>query len=88
MKVGGTNRKQTIEKITTALGGKIEAFYYAFGDHDVYARGEVPDEASLAALAMNINASGVVSVTTTILLSPEEIDQAIKISLNYRPPET
>ncbi len=86
LKVGGTNRKQTVEKMLTALGGKMEAFYYAFGEHDVYAIGEVPDDATLAAFVLTINSSGVVSVSTTILLSPEEIDKAIKISVDYRSP--
>ncbi len=86
LKVGGTNRKQAVEKMITSLGGKMEAFYYAFGDHDVYAIGEVPDDASLAALALTINASGLVSISTTILLSPEEIDKATKVSVDYRSP--
>lgn len=86
LKVGGTNRKQAVEKMITSLGGKMEAFYYAFGDHDVYAIGEVPDDPSLAALALTINASGLVSISTTILLSPEEIDKATKVSVDYRSP--
>ncbi|MDQ6842793.1 MAG: GYD domain-containing protein [Bacteroidota bacterium] len=86
LKVGGTNRKQAVEKMIVSLGGKMEAFYYAFGDHDVYAIGEVPDDASLAALALTINASGLVSISTTILLSPEEIDKATKVSVDYRSP--
>lgn len=36
LKVGGTNRKQAVEKMINDLGGKIEAFYYAFGDTDVF----------------------------------------------------
>jgi uncharacterized protein with GYD domain len=86
LKVGGTNRKQAVEKMLSSLGGKMEAFYYAFGDHDVYAIGEVPDDASLAAFALTINASGLVTVSTTILLSPEEIDKATKVSVDYRSP--
>ena len=86
LKVGGTNRKKAVEKMITSLGGKMEAFYYAFGDHDVYVIGEVPDDASLAAFAMTINASGLVSISTTILLSPEEIDKATKVSVDYRSP--
>ena len=86
LKVGGTNRKQAVEKMLSGLGGKMEAFYYAFGDHDVYAIGEVPDDASLAAFALTINASGLVTISTTILLSPEEIDKATKVSVDYRSP--
>jgi uncharacterized protein with GYD domain len=86
LKVGGTNRKQIVEKMINDIGGKMEAFYYAFGDHDVYSIAELPDMASVAALALTINASGLVSVSTTLLLDTEEIDKATKISVNYRPP--
>ncbi|MEP6597771.1 MAG: GYD domain-containing protein [Ginsengibacter sp.] len=86
LKVGGTNRKQVIEKMLTDMGGKLESFYYAFGDHDVYAIGEMPDDISAAALSMAINASGMVHISVTILLDTETIDKAIKLSANYRAP--
>lgn len=86
LNVGGTNRRKSVEKMVNGLGGRIEAFYYAFGEQDVYSIGEVPDDTSLVALALAINSSGLVSVSTTILLSPEEIDKATKLSVDYRPP--
>jgi uncharacterized protein with GYD domain len=86
LKVGGTNRKQAVEKMITDLGGKLEALYFAFGDHHVYVIAEVPDETTMAAFAMTINASGFVFISASALLSPEEIDQATKISVNYRTP--
>ena len=37
MSEGGTGRKNAIEKMLSAIGGKVEAFYYAFGDiHDTW----------------------------------------------------
>ena len=51
LKVGGTNRKDIINKLFNDLGGKMEAFYYAFGDYDVYAIGEMPDPISIAAIS-------------------------------------
>lgn len=86
LKVGGTNRKQTVEKMMNDMGGKLEAFYYAFGDCDVYAIGELPDTVSAAAMSMAINASGMVTLSATILLSTEDIDKAVKVSANYRAP--
>jgi uncharacterized protein with GYD domain len=86
LKAGGTIRKQAVDKMITDVGGKLEAFYFAFGDHDVYAIAQMPDMASVAALALTINASGMVSLTTTILLDPEEVDKATKMSVTYRPP--
>ena len=86
LKVGGTNRKEAIAKMIKDLGGNLEAFYFAFGDYDVYAIAELPDTKSAAALALTINASGLVNLSTTLLLSPEEIDNATKMSINYRQP--
>jgi len=83
---GGTQRKETVEKMLTEMGGKMEAFYYAFGEHDVYAIFELPDDVSAAAVGLRINSSGLVSISTTVLLSPEDIDKASKKSVSYRAP--
>ena len=47
------------------MGGKLKAFYYAFGEHDAYVLCELPDSASAAAIALTISATGLVSVSTT-----------------------
>jgi uncharacterized protein with GYD domain len=86
LKVGGTNRKQAVEKMIKDLGGKMEAFYYALGDTDVYVIAEVPDTNTVTAIALTVNSIGLVSISTTILVSPEEIDKATKISVGYRAP--
>jgi uncharacterized protein with GYD domain len=86
LKEGGTNRKKAVEKMITALGGKVEAFYFSFGEYDVWAIGELPDEASVAAASFAINASGLVNLSTTILLDPAVVDKAVKKSVNYRGP--
>ncbi|MDN3669765.1 GYD domain-containing protein [Echinicola jeungdonensis] len=86
MKDGGTGRKETVEKMVTGMGGKIEAFYFAFGQHDVYVICDMPDAVTASAIAIAVNASGLVTISTTVLLTPEEVDQAVKKSVNYRPP--
>jgi uncharacterized protein with GYD domain len=86
LKEGGTSRKKTIEKLVTELGGKLEAFYFAFGDYDVYAILEVPDNITAAAVSLTINASGLVNLSGTILLTPADIDKASKKTVHYRPP--
>lgn len=86
IKEGGSSRRANLEKTLGALGGKLEAFYYAFGDADVVGIAELPDNVTTAALALTINASGVVKVKTTVLMTPEEVDQAAKKSVSYRPP--
>lgn len=86
LKAGGTSRKQAVEDMINALGGKLDCFYYSFGEHDVYAISSLPDAATAAAMALTIKASGLVSISTTVLIDPEEIDKAKDISVNYRTP--
>ena len=86
LKTGGTARQQAVEKSLNGLGGKIESFYFAFGDEDVYVIAELPDTISAAALALTINATGLVSLSTTILLDVKDIDEAVKRSVVYRAP--
>jgi uncharacterized protein with GYD domain len=86
LKEGGTSRKSAAEQAIKSLGGKMETFYYAFGDTDVYLIADMPDNATMAAAALRVSASGLVSVKTTVLMTPDEVDQAAKKSANYRPP--
>jgi uncharacterized protein with GYD domain len=83
---GGTARREAIEQLVSGLGGRLEAFYFAFGDADVYVIADLPDEASAAAVSMTVNASGAVRLHTVPLLEPERIDEAAKQSVDYRTP--
>ena len=85
---GGSKRKSEIQKMLEGVGGKLESFYFAFGEHDVYVIMELPDDISAAAVGLGVNSSGLVSVTTTVLLSPEDMDKASKKSIGYRAPGT
>ncbi len=81
---GGTSRRAVVEQLVQSLDGTIEAFYYAFGKTDLFIIVEMPDNASMAAAALLASASGGVTVGTTVLLTPEEIDAAGKKSPVYR----
>ena len=86
IKDGGSKRREVVEQLTKALGGRVEAFYFAFGDDDVYVISDVPDNVTVTAISLAVNASGAVKAKTTVLLTPEEVDQAAKMTVNYRPP--
>jgi uncharacterized protein with GYD domain len=86
LKEGGTSRRDAVKKAYRSMGAKVESFYFGFGETDVYVIADVPDNATMAALALNVSASGLVSVKTTALLAPEEIDKAAKKTPSYRPP--
>jgi uncharacterized protein with GYD domain len=86
LKDGGTGRRKAVEEAVKSLGGKLEAMYFAFGKHDVVTILDVPDNATAAAMALAVNASGGSVTRTTTLLTPEEVDQAIKKTVRYRAP--
>ncbi len=86
LKEGGTSRRAEAEKAIKSLGGTLEVFYYAFGEADAYIIAEAPDNASVAAVALAIRASGALTLKTTVLLTPQEIDEAVKKTPSYRAP--
>ncbi len=86
IKEGGTGRRDAVRKMIESLGGKVEAFYYAFGDDDVYVISDVPNTVDGLALTLAVNASGAVRLTTVPLITAEEIDAAAKKAVSYRAP--
>src|ERR1017187_9215993 len=83
---GGTGRRAAIKQLTESLGGKLEAFYYAFGPDDCYVIADLPDQQTATAIGLAINADARVRLKTVVLLTPEEIDAAAKTSIDYHPP--
>jgi uncharacterized protein with GYD domain len=88
LKEGGSSRRAVVEKMIKSLGGKMEAFYYAFGDKDLFVIADMPDNASMAAVALTVGASGTVTIKTAVLMTAEELDEAAKKSPLYRPAGT
>ena len=86
LKDGGSKRRAAASTLVESLGGKIDCFYFAFGDTDVVAVVDMPDAASAAAASLAVNATGAVTSRLTVLLTPEEIDQATRKSATYTPP--
>jgi uncharacterized protein with GYD domain len=86
LKEGGSARRAAVQKLLDGIGGKLEVFYFALGNQDAFVVVDVPDSASVVAISLAVNASGAVRITTTPLLSPEDLDAASKKSLGYRPP--
>ena len=86
LKEGGTSRRAHIEQMVKGMGGRLEAFYYAFGSDDVVVIAELPDDASAAAVSLAVGAGGAVNgLKTTVLITPETLDQATKKTVGYRP---
>ncbi len=86
IKDGGSKRRAAAEEALKSVGGKVDAFYFAFGKHDAYVIADMPDNVSATAAALTVNASGAVQVRTTVLVTAEEVDQATKKTVKYRAP--
>lgn len=86
LKDGGSKRHAVVVDMFKSVGGTVEAFYFAFGDTDLYIIGEFPDHATAAAMALTVASTGTVTLKTTVLLTTEEIDLAAKKSPTYSVP--
>ena len=69
LKEGGSSRRAHFEQIITGLGGKVEAFYFALGEDDVYSIVDLPDNVSSAAISLALNSGGGFRASTTVLLT-------------------
>jgi uncharacterized protein with GYD domain len=83
---GGTARRDAIVEMVESVGGRVESCYFAFGADDLIVIGEVPDEVAAAALGVHTAASGAAVSRTVALLTPEQLDQATHLHVEYRPP--
>jgi len=86
LKDGGSKRRDVIAKAVEALGGTLEAYYFAFGDADAYVTVDMPDNVSAAAVSLAVNATGAASAKMVVLMTPEEVDAAVKKVVEYTAP--
>jgi uncharacterized protein with GYD domain len=81
-----SGRKAALTKAVESVGGKLEALYWAFGEHDWIMIADLPDNASASAFALAVSGSGLLRVTTTPLLSAEETDKALQKKVTFQAP--
>jgi uncharacterized protein with GYD domain len=86
IKDGGSKRRAVVQKLIEGMGGKMEAFYYAYGADDALIIADLPDATSGLAISLTVNATGAVRLSTTPLITPEEIDAAGKKTIDYKAP--
>lgn len=90
VKEGGSKRREAAEQLIEGVGGRLEAYYYAFGSDDFAIIADLPSNVDATALSLVVNASGAVRSRMTVLITPEEADQATDKmkTVTYRPPGT
>jgi len=86
LKEGGSKRREATKQLIESVGGTLEAYYFAFGENDFYVIADVPDNKSAAAGSLIVSASGTAKANTVVLLTPEEVDEVVKMTVEYRPP--
>lgn len=86
LKGGGSGRRAAVDEVVTALGGKVEAMYFAFGENDTVIIVDLPDPVSMAAISLTVKASGALHTRATPLLTVEEIDEAARRHVPFRAP--
>ena len=83
------DREQTLRPVVERLGGRIQGFWWSFGEYDAIVLAEMPDNVSAAAFSIAASASGALKAArTTPLLSIEEGIGAMRMATEagYRPP--
>lgn len=83
---GGSGRRAVLEQLASSAGGSIEGMWWAFGTEDTFVVADLPNDETAATVAMTVAATGVANVTTTVLLTAEQMDAVSRQSVDYRPP--
>jgi uncharacterized protein with GYD domain len=90
MKEGGSRRREAVRAAVESLSGTLEAYYYAFGSTDLFMILDLPDNVTATAASLVGNAAGTSKIEVTVLITPEEVDQAVDLGREktaaYRPP--
>ena len=73
------NREEVYRSLVEKLGGRLLAFYYAFGEYDGVFITEMPDETTIAAAVLAAISPGhVKAIKTTVLLTTERALEAMR----------
>ena len=78
VKEGVVNRVQQVRDQIQAHGGTVEAHYFAYGEDDVYIIYDMPDAASVIAASLAARTRGWVRSSLTVLITPQEMDEAVR----------
>ena len=83
---GGSKRIEAAKQALQSVGGSLEAFYFSFGEKDFYIIVDLPDNVTTTAVTLAGNVSGTFDIHGIPLLTPQELDEAVKRSVDFRPP--
>ena len=84
------DRAAAVKPMIERAGGKLHGLWFAFGEFDIVAIAEMPDNMSSAAIALAIAASGTMSAyrTTPLMTSAEGLEAMKKAAaVTYQAPK-
>lgn len=79
-----SGRRDAVRQACESIGGKLEAYYFAFGEDDVISIVEMPDNVAASALSLAVSATGTARTRTTALLTVDEVDKSLSTKIRYR----
>lgn len=85
------DRIEAVRPAVRRLGGRIESAYFTFGEHDLIAIVNMPDNVSVAAFSIAASAGGSIkAIKTTPLMTIREGMQAMRKAKKsaYEPPSS
>ena len=83
------DRRDMAREIIESVGGRLQGFWYAFGQYDGYTLWEAPDNVKMASVALALSSRGAIkSQETVVLLTVEETLEAARgaAKVPYRRP--
>lgn len=81
-----SGRRAAVAAAVEALGGKLDAMYFCFGEYDVLVVLDLPDNIAASALALAVGGSGTVRTRSMPLMTVEDTDKALAKAISYRAP--
>ncbi len=84
------DRAAAVRPMIEKAGGKLHGLWFAFGETDIVAIAEMPNNVSAAAIAMAIGATGTMSTyRSTPLMTPGEAVEAMQkaAAVSYSAPK-
>ena len=88
LKDSASGRRKAVEELLASIGGKLDEFYFTFGDDDAILIIDLQNADDALSIAVTVRASGMIQSKMTPLISLDAVDRAIQRHVSFRPPGT
>jgi uncharacterized protein with GYD domain len=86
IKDGAKGRVNAVKALLKSGGGKLESMHWGVGADEVFMVVDVPDNIAAARISATVTAAGYVTLSSTPLLTADELDKALTKGVKYRGP--